>query len=1185
MHLKSIKLAGFKSFAEPTVIPVGNRLVGVVGPNGCGKSNVIDAVRWVLGESSARHLRGETMQDVIFGGTTTRKPQGRASVELLFDNTDGRAPGQWSQYAELSVRRVLTRDGDSQYFLNNLHVRRRDVQDVFLGTGLGPRAYAIVEQGTISRIIESRPEEIRVFLEEAAGISKYRERRRETESRLADARNNLTRTEDVQRELSGRIDTLQAQAGVAERYTALRDRLVTLQDLLLLTRKREAEAMRLKAQQELEQTQTAIEAETARLREAERLTEQARQAQLDASDGLQHLQGRLFEVDSELGRLRQLIDNLRATRTRLEAQRSALLQEMQQDTDRLEGSQRDEVGQGTALADAAQRLADVRTRLAEARDALPAAQRRARDVQAELNALRTALTQSEQAVGVARTERRNSERQLQQWQERSARNQQEARALQAPDLAALEQLAASAQSHDSEANQRETEVTGLTRQLAEAETTLAAARQQVAEADGALRRCVAELEALQALQARTSQRGDAQAFLHKRGLQDAPRFWQGISVEAGWEDAVEAVLGGRLNALRIDDLTPALAWSADAAAPGQAFFAAANGGAQAGPAMAIPPDAQAGHLRAQVRVLDAPLAAVVDTWLGGVFCAPDLATAMRWLPGLQSGQTLVTPAGHVLTAHLLRFFSARTEVHGALARAREIEVLTGRRTPLEQTLQEARSTVAEIETRTRQTRQALEVARQQARDARAQQHRMEVERTRLAGLAERHQQRSRELERDREEIALGVHNETERFAEHGATLARLEGLIRDEQRSLQARDAAWREASQALDQARSSVQAAEKAEQEAVYLERAAQERLRTLSQSRAQLTERLQVRAPQLAALDQELAGIDPAGQDAALQQQLALRAEREGALLAARAELDAHAAAVHEHDRARLTAEQALTPLRERLQELRLKEQEARIHFDRAQEGLQERNADQAQLALVLAERGRSTGLPAEITQVEKSLNALGAVNLAALAELEQARERKGFLDAQVADLAEAASTLESAMRKIDRETRELLRVTFDRVNASFSELFPTLFGGGQARIELTGEEILDAGVLVVAQPPGKKTSSIHLLSGGEKALSALALVFAMFQLNPAPFCLLDEVDAPLDDANTERYARLVKRMSDTTQFLFISHNRIAMEMAQQLIGITMAESGVSRMVSVDIEEALRMTGDGAREESKSA
>ena len=1187
MHLKSIKLAGFKSFAEPTVIPVAGRLVGVVGPNGCGKSNVIDAVRWVLGESSARHLRGETMQDVIFGGTTTRKQQGRASVELLFDNADGRAPGQWGQYGELSVRRVLTRDGDSQYFINNLHVRRRDVQDIFLGTGLGPRAYAIVEQGTISRIIESRPEEIRVFLEEAAGISKYRERRRETESRLADSRNNLVRTEDVQRELAASIDKLSAQSEVAGRFTALQERLAELQGMLLLTRKREADAARSKALQDLERIQNEIEAETARLREAERQTEQARQLQLAASDGLQQHQGRLFEVDAELGRLRQASENLRSTRARLDAQRIALAQEIVQDRARRDQEEARAASQTLVLADASQRLADVRVRLVDARELLPAAERRARDIQAELNALRAGVSRAEQAAGVARTERRNAERQLQQWQERAARTAGDKAALQSPDLGLLGRLGALARDEEIRANVFDCQAEARIRAQAQLESELTRSRQQLSEADAALRRCVAEFDALTALQVRTLQRGDAQAFLQRHGLQGAPRLWQGIAVDAGWEDAVEAMLGARLNAVSLEGLVRAEAWGAEPAAGGQSFYAARPDAfaAAAGGAGKPPPAAGAPRLRSHVRALQPELDAVLDAWLGEVFCAPDLTTAIAWSARLLPGQAAVTPAGHALTTHLLRFFSARTEVHGALARAREIEQLAAQRLPLEAALEAARTGTAGLELSVRNVRTLREAEQDAARAARERQHRHEVERTRLAGLADRYQQRSRELDRDQEESAAALVHEHARLAEQTALLARIEEQIRDEQRALQARESAWREASQALDSARHAVQSAEKAEQEAVYLERSAAERLRTVNQLRQQLEQGLLQREPQLQQLEQECVAIDPAALDAQLQTQLALRAEREGILLAARAELDSHAAAVHGHDRARMAAEQALGPLRESLQEGRLKEQEARIHFERAVEGLQERSVDEALLLERLTARGRSAGLPTEITQVEKSIAALGPVNLAALAELESARERKGFLDAQVADLTEATQTLESAMRKIDRETRELLRATFDRVNASFSELFPTLFGGGQARIELTGDEILDAGVLVIAQPPGKKTSSIHLLSGGEKALSALALVFALFQLNPAPFCLLDEVDAPLDDANTERYARLVKRMSETTQFLFISHNRIAMEMAQHLIGITMQESGVSRMVAVDIEEAVRMTGDTPREETAGA
>jgi len=1184
LHLKSIKLAGFKSFAEPTVIPVAGRLVGVVGPNGCGKSNVIDAVRWVLGESSAKHLRGETMQDVIFGGTTSRKPQGRASVELLFDNNEGRAPGQWGQYAELSVRRVLTRDGDSQYFINNLHVRRRDVQDIFLGTGLGPRAYAIVEQGMISRIIESKPEEIRVFLEEAAGISKYRERRRETESRLADSRQHLARTEDVQRELESRILTLQSQATVAAQFNDLRQRSSVLQDMQLLVKRSDAEDARQRAQLEIERNQTEIESETARLREAERLTEQSRQAQQVSSDALQQHQGRLYEVDSELGQLRQRLDNMRSTRARLEAQRNQLQQELEQDRQRLNEEDDKERSLVTALADAAQRLHDVRARLSTDQEALPPAERRSKDLQIELNALRSELARLEQGAGVSRSELRNSERMLQQLDDRATRTTHERDSLQAPDLGKLKHLTVLVRDTEIQANILDCQLDHRRTALSRIDAQLAAARAEVTEAEGALRRCVAEMEALLALQARAIQRGDAQAFLSREGLMDAPRFWQGISVEAGWEDAVEALLGARLNAVELSRLDQALTWGNEPAAGGQSFYAADR--VQNAESLFVTPMSGLGPtLRSKVRAVNTSLNAVLDHWMRDTICAPDLDTAMSWVSELAPGQMIVTQAGHALNASLLRFFSPRTEVHGALARAREIEECEIRKGPLEQKAQYSRQHLTDLEASARSMRAQLETSQSSLSTIRNQQHKLEVERTRLNGLADRYQQRVRELDRDQEEIESAQKIELKRRNECTEQLQQLDQHIRDQQRALQAREAAWREASQALEMVRLAVLSDEKAEQEAIYLDRTAQERLNNTRQSRQQIEQRLQQRDPQQLSLYQEIQAINPAELEAKLQAQLVLRAEREATLLAARAEFDAHAAAVHEHDRARLSSEHALIPLRERMQDLRLKEQEARIHFETAAQALIERVADETFLEQQLEARGKTTGLASEISQLEKSISALGPVNLAALAELETSQERKAFLDAQVADLKEATETLESAMRKIDRETRELLRDTFDRVNASFSTLFPTLFGGGQARIELTGEEILDAGVLVIAQPPGKKTSSIHLLSGGEKALTALALVFSMFQLNPAPFCLLDEVDAPLDDTNTERYARLVKKMAETTQFLFISHNRIAMEMAQHLIGITMAESGVSRMVAVDLEEAVRMMGDHTREESKSA
>lgn len=860
------------------MIPVAGRLVGVVGPNGCGKSNVIDAVRWVLGESSAKHLRGETMQDVIFGGTTARKPQGRASVELLFDNAEGRAPGQWGQYTDLSVRRVLTRDGDSQYFINNLHVRRRDVQDIFLGTGLGPRAYAIVEQGMISRIIESKPEEIRVFLEEAAGISKYRERRRETESRLADSRQHLARTEDVQKELETRIATLQSQAEVAAQFNTLRDRSTLLQEMQFMVKRNEAQESRDHAHLDIERNQTEIESVTAQLRTAERLTEQAREAQHISNEAAQEHAGRLFQVDGDLNQLRQRLDNMRSTRARLEAQRNQIQQEVEQDRVRLNEEEEKERLLMTALADAALRVQDVRARLVLDKDALPAALRRSRDLQTELDAMRAELARVEQGAGVARSELRNSERMLQQLQDRANRTEHERAGLQAPDMGKLSRLTILVRDNEIQGNILDCQLDHRRTALNRIEVQLASARAEVTEAEGALRRCVAEMEALMALQARAIQRGDAQAFLSRQGLEDSPRFWQGISVDAGWEDAIEAVLGARLNAVELSGLDYALTWGDEPAAGGQCFYTGQVATSEDAET-SLTPSLLGPSLRSKVRALNSKLNPVLDHWIRDAICAPDLETAMSWLTQLAPGQVIVTQGGHALTSSFLRFFSPRTEVHGALARAREIEDCEVRRGPLEEIAAARRQHLADLEASALSLRSQLEVAQVSLSAIRNQQHQLEVERTRLNGIADRYQQRKRELDRDRNEIQNSQHLEQQRHQEQTEQLQQFEQHIRDQQRALQARESAWREANQALELVRLAVQSDEKAEQEAVFLERTAHERLSHSRQSRHQIEQRLLQRDPQQLSLYQEIQAINPAELEEQLQGLLVLRAEREAA------------------------------------------------------------------------------------------------------------------------------------------------------------------------------------------------------------------------------------------------------------------------------------------------------------------
>lgn len=1183
MHLKHIKLAGFKSFAEPTQIPVPGRLVGVVGPNGCGKSNVIDAVRWVLGESQARQLRGETLQDVIFGGTTARKPLGRASVELVFDNTDGRAPGQWSNYAEIAVRRVLARDGVSNYYINNVHVRRRDVQDMFLGTGLGPRAYAIIEQGMISRIVESRPEEIRVFLEEAAGISRYRERRRETESRLEDARRNLTRTEDVRQELARQMDKLQGQAEIAARWHALQHQLLQTRNLLSYVRKREAQALRLKLQRDLEQTTLDLDAILASVRHVEAQLELQRSAQQQATEACNVAQGALYETNALVSQTELQLQTQRAQSQRLLQEQTRLHQEWQDDQKRLE----DNATLLTRTQEELTRAQDLvqvnQERVQQEQARLPEQEQQAAQQRRHLERLRQQEAQLQSQISAARAGQQTGQRLLRQLQERHERLSQEQAQLVQPSQGELDQLSQACREQAVTLGILQANRKSLEERLQWCQATLAGAHQALETALQEHRGIEARLKALEALQQRLGVETQARELVHKHGLAQAPRLWEQLRVDPGWEVAVEAVLGARLNALHLPSLEGVARWEMAEYPAGICLYADctppldpvqearvhSSGAADDTAALTV-----LTPLVERIQARTPAAQALLHTALSAVYSVQDLPQALALQPRLEAGMWLVTPAGLILQRNSVQFFAPQGAVHGALARAREITELQQQVQVVQQRSAHLAQEKDQAHIQAQQQMQALEALQIRIREGEAHGHGLDLQRTRAQAQQERLQLRVRQLQEGLQDLALQQAQEQQHLQDF---LAQEQQARAQADAALQERtqvEQAWRAAEQARDAQRLALHSAERALQEATYLEKSTRERVQHLRHTQHTLQQRQEQRVPRQAALARELAQGEEEALQARLQQALASRSEREKLLSVARQELEACQVLLRELDQQRVCGQQQQDPLRQRLGQLQLKEQEAHLHLLRAQEELDQNQAQESLLETLLEANTRPATLLQQCQNLQQQIDALGAVNLAALEELTTAQNRRQWLEDQVSDLNSAVTTLEQAMQRIDRETREQLRDTFDRVNAGFSTLFPSLFGGGHARIELTGEEILDAGVFLVAQPPGKKTTSIHLLSGGEKALTALSLVFALFQLNPAPFCLLDEVDAPLDDANTERFANLVKRMSQHTQFLFITHNKIAMEMAQQLVGITMAESGVSRMVAVDIEEAVRLS-----------
>lgn len=1172
MRLNSIKLAGFKSFAEPTNFMLPGQLVGVVGPNGCGKSNIMDAVRWVLGESKASELRGESMQDVIFSGTTSRKQASRASVELVFDNADHRAGGQWNQYGEIAVKRVLTREGNSSYFINNQPVRRRDVQDVFLGTGLGPRAYAIIGQGTISRIIESRPEELRLFLEEAAGVSKYKERRRETENRLSGTAENLTRVEDILRELNANLERLEKQAEVAAKYNALQADVTLRQHQLWFLKRTDAEAEQARVRTEGLQAVNDLESRMADLRAVESDLETIRQAHYAAGDLVNQAQGRLYEATAEVGKLEAEIRYVVEGRQRVETRLAQLAEQIAQWSARKEEAETEMENLAATGVDAEERAELLAAQVEEQAQQMPDLEEALRRAQHEANTQRGTVVQVQQQIQVLAAEQRSIDEQSRALDVRYERLRTDRNALAAPDEARLDGLReqlAEAQEIAETAEARLAELQESVPQLDDDRRT----RQQAVNAESARQaELSARLEALKALQEKVKTDGKLQPWLAKHGLDGLQGLWSRIHIEPGWESALEAALRERMGALevgRLDMVRGFLGAGGNDAPPSRlAFYSPPPAGTPEGGSTALP------RLSDLLRLQDAGLRAVLVDWLHGCFTAASLEEALALRAQLQPGQVVYVASGHAVSPHGVSFYAQDSEQSGLLARAQEIEHLEKELRAQHLIAEESRTALVRAEAAYADASQRLVSARREATDAQGRAHELQVETLRLTQLAEQTRARSEQIGADLAEVEAQLSDLQERRVGAEARFEELDMQLADSQERHAQLDEHVIGAERKLAECREQQRALERQAQEATFSQRSLEARrgelARTIDTARQQAT----ALADEQERAREEMGRLSAAAAQGGLQQALELKMEREKALGAQRSEYDDLTAKLRASDERRMQLERALDPLRARITEFQLKEQAARLGLEQYTTLLADAQADLAAVAQSIAEGNvRIGGLQGEIDRLHREIAALGAVNLAALDELNLARERKTFLDAQMADLTEAMTTLEDAIRKIDAETRTLLSGTFDTVNGHFGRMFPELFGGGQARLIMTGDEILDSGVQVMAQPPGKKNQTIHLLSGGEKALTAIALVFAIFQLNPAPFCLLDEVDAPLDDANTERYAKLVASMSSGTQFLFISHNKIAMEMAEQLIGVTMQEQGVSRIVAVDMESALSM------------
>ena len=1174
MRLTQIKLAGFKSFVDPTAIPIPGNLVGVVGPNGCGKSNIIDAVRWVLGESKASALRGESMQDVIFTGSASRKPVSRASVELIFDNKLGKATGQWSSYSEISIKRIVHRDGDSTYSINNMRVRRRDIADLFFGTGIGGKGYAIIEQGMISRVIEAKPQELKVFLEEAAGISKYRERRHETERRLIDTQKNLLRVEDICQELRKQLQHLEAQAEVASQFKEMQQKLHHTQNLLWLAYKQKAEAQRIHAENEIKHLELELETETTFLQNTKNELESIRQKHYVARDVLHESQGILYATNAEITRIEQEIKHLRDTNQRLSQHITDIEKQLKENAEQKTSALNNLKHWNQEFEQAKLSYESAEQKNIIENEKLPVIEADYRAYQQSLNDSQRSLLLAEQADQLEKNHFTHALKTYQQLESRQSRLKQELNTFPQQNNTDLSRLQKETKNLESALSQKKLALIHTEQQLPH----VTSVKDEIIKKRQVLQQTAtqaqARFDALQRLQSQLESSQTLNKWIASHQFDRLPRLWQSIQIEKGWEDALEAVLRERLNSTEFDQLDIIQEWLDDLPLGKWTIFESSGATEQL---INTTKDQQTrnhgrqsilGYLSSNQPAIQS----VLNNWLCNVFTVEDLQTGLSERVNLAPSEILVTPEGHFFTRHSLTFFSPDSQLHGVLSRKQELNQIRTEIKNIEKKFEQEQSRLLTAEQTYNKTIETIKSCRQECELLQHQHHDSQLQLINKTQLADQATHRRKQIDNELNEIAhqlktehLHQQNAQKKIDSHATEIEKLKN-------SLQKIQASWEAADKILTKQRQLTRDTMHEVQATIFQKKTCQNKTNEIQETIQVIEENAVRLGNKLENLLKEKATINGGKLNIQLQETLSQRINHETDVGHARENLEDTTHDLQKIEETRMSSEQKIHPLQESLKKMQLKEQEARITENQFAEQLSAAGADIKAL-LASLDKVKPAALQQDLERLNVEINALGAVNLAALNELQTLRAREAYLDSQVHDLKEAVTTLENVIRQIDRETRERLLVTFDALNNNLSEVFPTMFGGGQAKLILIGDEILDSGVQLTAQPPGKKNCSIQLLSGGEKALTALALVFSLFRLKPAPFCLLDEVDAPLDDTNTGRFCDLVKKMSTQTQFLFISHNKITMEIAQQLIGITMQEQGVSRVVAVDIGEAARL------------
>ncbi|KPQ01733.1 chromosome segregation protein SMC [Marinobacter sp. HL-58] len=1161
MRLKSIKLSGFKSFVDPTTVPFPSNMTAVVGPNGCGKSNIIDAVRWVMGESSAKYLRGESMSDVIFNGSSARKPVGQASIELVFDNSDGSAPGEFVRFNEISVRRRVSREGQSEYFLNGSKCRRRDITDLFLGTGLGPRSYAIIEQGMISRLIEAKPEELRVYIEEAAGISKYKERRKETESRIRRTQENLERLTDLREELGRQLQHLERQAQAAEKYKAYKQEERQKKAELTVLRWQSLDTDLQTWRSRIRDTELELEKQLSERVSLETSLESLRENHQDRNEHFNKAQARYYEAGADIARIEQSLEHQRErsrqTAAELDqamANQRELARELEQDQDKLAGIQEELDMLEPEQEALALKSEESGEKLQSAEDAMTEWQHNWEDFSSR-------SADARRQAELAQSRIRSLEEAIEQLRSRQQRLQDEQELLEGQlDRAELDDFLEQQEALELQREDASERINVVQDELQDARQRQRDAEQAAADARQKVQSLRASLESQQALldEQMGGQDDTLQAWLNDQGLSNSPRLARQLRIEDGWEFAVEQVIGRFTQGLSVPGLGSV--HSAMSAAPrGLALVNGDSGNTAVAEGLAGKVTGAGGMTS---------LLARVDT-------AETMEEALGRQAGLAPGKSIITREGAWLSADWILMPDSDAAQVGVIERQKKVTALAEELEQAEAALETATDSLDRLLEQSERAEAARDEAQARLADADRE---LSTLTSKISGLKARAEQIDARLQRIRDDlsdVSMSLEQQQEQLQETREewqqALASTEDSEEEKERLLERRDVLRENLDRLRQEARHDRDHAHQL-----------QLQLQSLNSQRDGLRQTIERMQMQKERIDERLDILRESRENAEepiedLQMQLEglldRRLAEEEKLGAARDALEEIDQEVRQKEQSRSRIEHTIQEVRASLETLKMESQALEIRAGNHLEQLEELDIRLQEVLSTLPEEASEKAWSEELEKLGSRIQRLGAINLAAIEEYQVQSERKTYLDSQHEDLMEALETLDTAIRKIDRETRQRFKETFDQVNGGLQALFPKVFGGGNAYLELTGEDLLETGVAIMARPPGKKNSTIHLLSGGEKALTAIALVFSIFQLNPAPFCMLDEVDAPLDDANVGRYANMVKEMSKQVQFIYITHNKIAMEMADQLMGVTMHEPGCSRLVSVDVDEAAAL------------